>query len=258
MKEELETKYVTPSFSARLINNWHQHAQGNKSTKEYVEKFDEFLIRCSTLYKKGKTQILSRFRAGLRDDLRTELLVRGVNELETVYALVQDLDSTRTSHTSKSYDYRTSMPRRSPSFQPHKSNTQTPSPRDDIKGKSFERDNRHKGPDSSRVSSTTKCYICQGYRHLATNCPSLVKITIIDGTPTEVTESDSDEYTYHPDVETDDESSSDNIGLTALGQRRLPICLSSNMFSLHQQKRTIREELRFFTRLPRLETRAVR
>jgi len=43
MKEELETKYVPPLFSACLIDNWHQHTQGNKSAKEYVEKFSEFL-----------------------------------------------------------------------------------------------------------------------------------------------------------------------------------------------------------------------
>jgi len=54
MKEEIETKYVPQSSSARLMDNWHQHTQGNKSAKEYVEKFDEFLVRCSTLHKKVK------------------------------------------------------------------------------------------------------------------------------------------------------------------------------------------------------------
>jgi len=34
MKEKLETKYMPPSFSAHLMDNWHQHTQGNKSTKE--------------------------------------------------------------------------------------------------------------------------------------------------------------------------------------------------------------------------------
>jgi len=62
MKKELEIKYVSSSFSARLMDNWHQHTQGNKSTKESVKKFDEFLIRCSTLHKEGEAQILSRFR----------------------------------------------------------------------------------------------------------------------------------------------------------------------------------------------------
>jgi len=30
------------------MDNWHQHTQGNKSANEYVEKFDEFIIRRST------------------------------------------------------------------------------------------------------------------------------------------------------------------------------------------------------------------
>jgi len=68
MKDELKGKYVPPSFSDRLMDKWHQHNQGNKSAKEYIAKFDEFLIRCSISSKKGQAQILSRFRAGLRED----------------------------------------------------------------------------------------------------------------------------------------------------------------------------------------------
>jgi len=108
-------------------------------------------------HKEGEAQILSRFRGGLRDDLRTELLARGINELEAAYILVQDQNSARTSHTSKSYDYRTSVLRPCPPSQPHRFSTQTTSHKDDIKGKSLERDNRSKSPDSFKVSSTTKC-----------------------------------------------------------------------------------------------------
>ena len=51
MKEDLKTKYVSPSFSDRLMNKWHQYTQGNKSEKKYVTKFDEFLTRYSTINK---------------------------------------------------------------------------------------------------------------------------------------------------------------------------------------------------------------
>ena len=68
MKDELKGKYVPLSFSDRLMNKWHQYNQDNKSAKEYVAKFDEFLIRCSTFSKEGQAQILSRFRARLRED----------------------------------------------------------------------------------------------------------------------------------------------------------------------------------------------
>ena len=69
MKDELREKYVPPSFSTCLMDEWHQYTQGNKSTKEYVTKFDKFLIRCNTPNNEGHAQIFSRFRAELRDDL---------------------------------------------------------------------------------------------------------------------------------------------------------------------------------------------
>jgi len=54
MKDELKGKYVPSSFSNRLMDKWHQYTQGNKSAKEYVAKFNEFLIRCSTFSKGGQ------------------------------------------------------------------------------------------------------------------------------------------------------------------------------------------------------------
>ena len=87
----------------------------------------------------SSTQIFSRFSVGLREDLHTELLARGITKLEKAYALVQDVDSVRTNHTFKSQDYRVSVSRASTSPQPNRFRTQTPSHKNDIKGKSLER-----------------------------------------------------------------------------------------------------------------------
>ena len=81
MKDELRKKYVPLSFSARFIDKWHRYIQGNKSAQEDMEKFDEFLIRCNALNTEGQAQIPSKFRDGLRGDLRTKLLARGATEL---------------------------------------------------------------------------------------------------------------------------------------------------------------------------------
>jgi len=93
MKNELRRKYVSPSFSVSPMDKWHRYTQGNKSAQEYMENFDEFLIRCNALNTEGQSQILSTFRAGLRDDLRTEFLAREITKLEKAYMLVQDLDA---------------------------------------------------------------------------------------------------------------------------------------------------------------------
>jgi len=65
MKDELRGKYVPPSFSACLMDKWHQYTQSNKSAKEHVAKFDEFLIRCNTLNIEGQAQIFSRLEPDL-------------------------------------------------------------------------------------------------------------------------------------------------------------------------------------------------
>jgi len=105
---------------------------------------------------------------------------------------------------------------------PNRSSTQTASYRNNIKGKILERDNKNKGPKFSKVSSTTKCYKHQDYGHLAANCPSLLRITIIDGTPIEATKSDSDMYIFNgEDSETDEEPTSDKVGLNCINQTPL-------------------------------------
>jgi len=53
-------------------------------------KFDKFLIRCGE--NESDTIVLSRFRSGLREDLRRELFVREISTLDQAYQLVQDLD----------------------------------------------------------------------------------------------------------------------------------------------------------------------
>ena len=103
MKGEFGGKYVPPSFSARLMDKWHRYTQGNKSTQKYVKKFDEFLIRCNALNTEEQAQILSRFRAGLWDDLWTELLAHEITELGKAYSLVQDLNAAKYNSPVKSH-----------------------------------------------------------------------------------------------------------------------------------------------------------
>jgi len=109
MKDEMKGKIVQPSFGDHLMDKWHQYIQGNKSAKEYVVKLNESLIRCSTFSKERQAQIISKFRAILREDLQTKLLVRGVTELEKACIIVQDLDSLRSNYNTRSFDSKWSV-----------------------------------------------------------------------------------------------------------------------------------------------------
>jgi len=70
------------------------------------------------------------------------------------------------------------------------------------------------------------CYKCQVYGYLVASCSSLVRVTTIDGTPTEATELDFDMYIFKgEDSETDKEPTSDDVGLSCINQT-----LSTHLF----------------------------
>ena len=133
-----------------------------------------------------EAQVLSRFRAGLRDDLRTELLASEVTELEKAYVLVQDLDAAKSNSISEGHTKQSSLPRVSTSS----AFKDTSIHKADIKGKSVQ--NKGKGVDKefSKLTATIKCYKCKGYGHVAANCPTPVKISLINGKPEIVSESE--------------------------------------------------------------------
>lgn len=103
MKNELKSKYMPPFFYQSLLDRRHRFTQGNKSAKEYIAKFDEFFIRCSVLGEEREEQVMSRFRADIREDPRNKLLAQDITELGKAYTLMQDLDTVKSSHTYKSY-----------------------------------------------------------------------------------------------------------------------------------------------------------
>ena len=64
--------------------------QGSRLVSEYISKFDEFLLRC--VLQEEESVIFSRFRAGLKEDLQRELLLREVSTLQHAYQMVQEID----------------------------------------------------------------------------------------------------------------------------------------------------------------------
>ena len=62
MKENIVLKYVPPSSSQQLLDKWNRLTQENKSTTDYIAKFDEYLNRCGAIKFESYEQTLSRFR----------------------------------------------------------------------------------------------------------------------------------------------------------------------------------------------------
>ena len=90
MKCRLRDKYLPMSYNQRLLDQWQKLTQGNKSVAEYIAKFDEYVMRCDV--EESESVTLSRFRAGLREELQKELFMREVFDLEQAYQVARDVE----------------------------------------------------------------------------------------------------------------------------------------------------------------------
>jgi len=70
MKLKLQKNYMLVSYK-RLLDQRQHLTQGNQPVSEYIKKFDQFLVRCED---ESDAIVLSRFRSGLKDELRRELI----------------------------------------------------------------------------------------------------------------------------------------------------------------------------------------
>ena len=90
MKVKLREKYLPMSYEQRLLDQWQRLTQGNKIVSEYISKFDEFVMRCNVVESEAAT--LSRFRAGLYEEIQRELFLREVHDLYQAYQVARDCE----------------------------------------------------------------------------------------------------------------------------------------------------------------------
>ena len=91
MKSMLREKYFPLSYYRRIIDQWSRLTQGTKSVTEYIIKFNEVIRRC--LIDEPEIITISRFRAGLRDDIKCELFRWEIHYLEDAYQIARDFET---------------------------------------------------------------------------------------------------------------------------------------------------------------------
>ena len=94
MKEKLKAKYLSVSYLQRMLDDWQNLKQGSKPVSECIAKFDEYMSRCDVM--EDEVLTLSRFKSGLREDLRRELILREIYTIQDAYKMVQNFDSLST------------------------------------------------------------------------------------------------------------------------------------------------------------------
>ena len=117
-------------------------------------------MRCNI--REDERMTLSRFRQGLNDDLRKELVLREVTTLDQAYTFVQNYEMVSKPNFVCCFENR-GMPRPLvPS--PYSRSTPTTPP--------FSKDNKEKGvlAEFPRMKYRPKCYKYHNFAHVATEC----------------------------------------------------------------------------------------
>ena len=90
LKAKLREEYLPMSYHQQLLNQWSKLVQGTKSVNEYITKFHEVVERC--LVDEPETMTISRFQAGLREDIKYELFQWRIHYLEDAYQIARDFE----------------------------------------------------------------------------------------------------------------------------------------------------------------------
>uniref|UniRef100_A0A2N9HIT5 Reverse transcriptase n=1 Tax=Fagus sylvatica TaxID=28930 RepID=A0A2N9HIT5_FAGSY len=189
MKQQLSRNYLPPTYRSALLEKWNSLRQGHRSVTDYLEQFQEYKRRCQIVEEEVVT--LDRFKRGLNDDLRRELIIRGVTSLDQAYELARNCELAAKSFFVRRSDTRntTTYPQSSV-YRPPKANpTSAPLGKDD-KGKGIV-------SEPTKPGSRLQCFKCNGFGHVASKCPSkTLLIQEEDGK-----EDNMEELVYDPNLE---------------------------------------------------------
>jgi hypothetical protein len=127
-------------------------------------------MRCAV--REDEVMTLSRFRKGLNDDLRREVVLRGVSTLDNAYTLVQNYDLVIKSQWTRHQDTR-SIPSRS---QPGSNNSILGAPPRKPNPLIFQIPREDKGRgifhEAPKITLRIQCFKCQGFSHISSSCPN--------------------------------------------------------------------------------------
>ncbi|GFS30384.1 hypothetical protein Acr_00g0011600 [Actinidia rufa] len=202
MKEILKEKYLPQSYQGDMLDKWNNLRQGSKPATEYVAQFEEYLMRCNIREDERMTLSLSRFRHGLNDDLRKELVLREVDTLDQAYTFVQNYEMVNKPSFERRFKSRNTL--RPPATLPPSRPVPNTAP--------LLRDGKEKGilAESPGMKSTLQCYKCQDFGHKAANCGNRTLFVNSQGQNYEG--DDIEEQLYKPDLENLPESDEDCEG----------------------------------------------
>jgi len=164
MRRELSKKFLPSHYYQDNFIQLQNLRQKNLSVEEYTREFEKLMMKCDIHEREEQT--IARYLGGLNTDVAHPVQLQQYWSLDDVIRLAMRVEK----HLPKKHSYRnfssidnSSYPRKTDNDQ--RSTSTKPSPKPTIENK----------------PKATKCFKCQGFGHIASNCPTRRTITIIKG-----------------------------------------------------------------------------
>ncbi|KAL5715946.1 hypothetical protein ACHQM5_017696 [Ranunculus cassubicifolius] len=159
MRAKLCGKYKPRNYYDKLCDQLVNLKQGSKSVAEYMHRFDELKTRSEVV--EDPRQTLARFKAGLRADIRRELIRQPVYSLEEAFQVALDIEEYLGYQTMKKFG---TPARETSSKQSNEANRNVrPSPSNPL--------NPHSKSKPSSSNKGNDCFKCGEPGHMAYQCP---------------------------------------------------------------------------------------
>ena len=171
MKGRLRTKYVPVNYKSQLIDTCQRIEQKQRSVREYINEFQELMIACEL--DEDQLSVISRFKTGLREDIKVELELREVSTLDEAYKIALRLDgffkkNPRYSNLNQARTFTRGQRNSSPNSPPNNNrniSTNNSLPRTTQFSNTF-----------PRTNTNVMCFNCEQEGHVKTNCPKLALV----------------------------------------------------------------------------------
>ncbi|GLU23899.1 hypothetical protein SLE2022_398740 [Rubroshorea leprosula] len=186
MRRELTRKFLPDRYYQDNFVKFHNLQQKSLTVEEYTMEFEQLMMKCDVREKDEQT--IARYLGGLDYDISKVVQLQQYWTLDDVIRLAlrveKQISRKNIPSTSKPRDFGASR-----GTQASKTVAKTPA-------------KTEKEVSSSRPaqSNTRKCFKCQGFGHIAANCPNRRVVTIIGG---EIHEASEDEAEKEQNDETE-------------------------------------------------------
>jgi hypothetical protein len=176
MRRELTRKFLPVHYYQDNFLQLQNLRQKNLSVEEYTREFEKLMMKCDIHEKEEQT--IARYLGGLNTDIAHPVQLQQYWSVEDVIRLALRVEKQipkRSSYKNFSFTENSPYPRKPPVEQP--SSSVKPSPKTSTQNK----------------TKAVKCFKCQGFGHISSDCPTRRTITIIKGEAYEVSEEEEDE-----------------------------------------------------------------